>query len=181
MTIPKQWRWSKALAISIVYDLKEYHKCSGVFTGGEADALGWWESLPISVEKCPLKLMAITIHSIVPHAADVEHYFSDLGGVQSPKRCSLTLETFQMLSKACAHYSYHLWKMDRTVGKSTHRKHAHMHTQSTPGIDTGLAADLEKIFTWVPPLATNSSNVDDLAGPESITDKELNVAFEELA
>lgn len=181
LKIAKQWRWSEALEISIVYDLKEYHKCSGVFAGGESNALGWWESLPISAEKCPLKLMAITIHSIVPHAADVERYFSDLGGVQSPKRCSLTLETFQMLSKARAHYSYHLWKTDRAAGKSTHRKHAHMHTQSTPGIDTELAANLEKTFAWVPPLATNSCDADDLAGPESITDEELMEAFEELA
>jgi len=86
-----------------------------------------------------------------------------------------------MLSKAHVHYSYHLWKTDHAAGKSTHRKHAHMHTQSTPGIDTELAADLEKTFAWVPPLATNSCDADDLAGPESIMDEELMEAFEELA
>ena len=181
LKIAKQWRWSEALALSTVYDLKEYYKCAGVFVGGEANALGWWESLPISAEKCPLKIMAITIHSIVPHAADVERYFSDLGGVQSHKRCGLTVETFQMLSKAHAHYSYHLWKMNRIGGKPTHRKHAHMHTQPTPGIDTELAADLERTFSWVPPLATDSRDPDDyLAGPESITDEELVAAFDEL-
>ncbi|KIO06269.1 hypothetical protein M404DRAFT_138850 [Pisolithus tinctorius Marx 270] len=181
LKIAKQWRWNEALAISVVHNLKEYYKCSGVFAGGEADALAWWESLPISAEKCPLKLMAITIHSMVPHAADVEHYFSDLGGVQSHKRCGLTVETFQMLSKACVHYSYHLWKMDHAAGKSMHWKHAHMHTQPTPGIDTELAADLERTFSWVPPLAANTHDPDDyLAGPESITDEELVEAFVEL-
>ena len=181
LKIAKQWRWSEALALSVVHNLKEYYKCSGVFVGGKADALGWWESLPISAEKCPLKIMAITIHSIVPHAADVKCYFSDLGGVQSCKRCRLTGETFQMLSKARAHYSYHLWKMDRTGGKPTHRKHAHMHTQPTARIDMELAADLDRTFSWVPPLAADSSDPDDhLAGLESITDKELVQAFEEL-
>ncbi|KAL4077443.1 hypothetical protein J3A83DRAFT_4356503 [Scleroderma citrinum] len=163
LKITKQWRWSEALALSVVHNLKEYYKCSGVFVGGKADALG-------CAEKYPLKIMAITIHSIVPHAADVEHYFSDLG-----------VKTFQMLSKAHAHYSYHLWKMDCTGGKLTHWKHAHMHTQPTAGIDMELAADLDRMFSWVPPLVADSSDPDDhLAGPELIMDEELVQTFEEL-
>ncbi|KAI6002444.1 hypothetical protein F5J12DRAFT_709951, partial [Pisolithus orientalis] len=79
------------------------------------------------------------------------------------------------------HYSYHLWKMDCTAGKSTHQKHAPMHTQPTPGINTELAADLKWTFSWVPPLAANAHDLDDyLAGPESITDEELVEAFAEL-
>ncbi|KAL4062632.1 hypothetical protein V8B97DRAFT_1920845 [Scleroderma yunnanense] len=77
LKIAKQWRWSEALTLSVVHDLKKYYKCSGVFVGGEANALGWWESLPISAEKCPLKIMAITIHFIVSHAADVKSDSSD--------------------------------------------------------------------------------------------------------
>ncbi|KAL4066294.1 hypothetical protein V8B97DRAFT_2010064 [Scleroderma yunnanense] len=158
LKIAKQWKWNEALTLSVVHDLKEYYKCSGVFVGGEADALGWWKSLPISTEKFPLKIMAIIIHSIVPHAADVE----------------LTVKMFQMLNKACTHYSYHLWKMDCTGGKLTHQKHAHMHTQPTAGIDMELAADLDRTFSWVPLLVADSSNPDDhLAGPELIMDKEL--------
>ena len=147
LKIAKQWRWSEALTLSVIHNLKEYYECSGVFVGGKVDALRWWESLPISAEKCPLKIMAITIHSIVPHATDVKCYFLDLGGVQSHKRCRLTVETFQMLSKAHVHYSYHLWKMDCTGGKPTHWKHAHMHTQPTAGIDMELAANLDRTFS----------------------------------
>ncbi|KAG2351646.1 hypothetical protein BDR07DRAFT_1345479, partial [Suillus spraguei] len=42
---------------------------------------------------------AITIHLIVPDAANVEHYFLGLGGVQSVKRCNLSVQTFKSLSK----------------------------------------------------------------------------------
>ena len=56
-----------------------------------------------------------------------------------------------------------------------------MHTQPSPGIDTELAADLERTFSWVPPLATDSCSPDDyLAGPELIMDEELAAAFDEL-
>ncbi|KAG2363080.1 hypothetical protein BDR07DRAFT_1405184, partial [Suillus spraguei] len=50
-------------------------------------------------ERCPLKAFAIIIHLIVPHAAGVERYFSGLGGVQSVKRCNLSVQTFESLSK----------------------------------------------------------------------------------
>ncbi|KAG2126392.1 hypothetical protein BD769DRAFT_1628434 [Suillus cothurnatus] len=60
----------------LVADLKDYHKSSGVFSGGQADALNCAE--------------CFIIHSIIPHAADIEHYFSGLGGVQSVKRCNLS-------------------------------------------------------------------------------------------
>jgi hypothetical protein len=58
-----------------------------------------WETLPVSAEHCPLKAFAITIHLIVPDAANVEHYFLGLGGVQSVKRCNLSVQTFKSLSK----------------------------------------------------------------------------------
>jgi hypothetical protein len=47
------------------------------------DGLSWWENLPINSETHPLKAFAIIILSIVPHAAEVERLFSDLGGTQS--------------------------------------------------------------------------------------------------
>ncbi|KAG2144418.1 uncharacterized protein EDB93DRAFT_1087646, partial [Suillus bovinus] len=47
----------------------------------------------------PLKALAITLLSIVPHAADVEHLFSDMGSTQSPKRCNLSVDTFEALAK----------------------------------------------------------------------------------
>ncbi|KAG1807648.1 uncharacterized protein BJ212DRAFT_1303365 [Suillus subaureus] len=67
----------------LVRDLKEYYKCSGIFAGGQADVLDWWETLPVSAEQCPLKALAIIIHLIIPHAANIECYFLGLGGVQS--------------------------------------------------------------------------------------------------
>ncbi|KAG2064892.1 hypothetical protein BDR04DRAFT_939507, partial [Suillus decipiens] len=69
------------------------------FSGGQADALDWWETLPVSAKRCPLKAFANIIHSIVPHAADVERHFSGLGGVQSVKRCNLSVQTFESFSK----------------------------------------------------------------------------------
>ncbi|KAG2364903.1 hypothetical protein BDR07DRAFT_1190830, partial [Suillus spraguei] len=70
--------------------------------GGQADAL---ETLPVSAERCPLKVFAIVTHSIVPHGTDVERYFLGLGGVQSVKRCNLSVQTFESLSKLRASYT----------------------------------------------------------------------------
>lgn len=101
----------------LVGDMKEYYKSSGIFTGGQADALDWWETLPVSAEQCPLKALAIIIHSIVPHAADIECYFSGLSGVQSVKRCNLSVHTFESLSKLRASYAHFLYQMDSKLGK----------------------------------------------------------------
>ncbi|KAG2040492.1 hypothetical protein BDR03DRAFT_915547 [Suillus americanus] len=58
------------------------------------------QSVPSAVcWRCPLKALTIIIHSIVPHAADVERYFSGLGGVQSVEHCNLSVQTFECLSK----------------------------------------------------------------------------------
>lgn len=128
--------------------------------------------------------MAIILHSIVPHTADVERYFSGLGGTQSARHCNLTVENFEALSKLRASYAHNLYKMDRAAGKSTHRKHAHMHTQPDKGINSDLAAELARNFTWVPPLAVDAESDEStfgyLSGPESITDEELMEAFDKL-
>lgn len=170
LDIAKQWRWSEQLAKMLVADLKDYHKCSGVFSGGQADALDWWETLPISAERCPLKAFAIIIHSIVPHAADIECYFSGLGGVQSVKCCNLSVQTFESLSKLRASYANFLHKVGHEAGKPACCKHAHMHTRPEHGLDTALADELQRSFAWVPPLAGASHNSDDkfLAGLSSL-------------
>ncbi|KAG2352941.1 hypothetical protein BDR07DRAFT_1435440, partial [Suillus spraguei] len=59
---------------------------------------------------CPLKVFIIIIHLIVPHAADVEHYFSGLSGVQSVKHCNLSVQTFKSLGKLQASYANFLHK-----------------------------------------------------------------------
>ncbi|KAG2051180.1 hypothetical protein BDR06DRAFT_983641 [Suillus hirtellus] len=146
LDVAKQWRWDEQLAKSLVGDLKEYYKCTGIFVGGQADALDWWETLPA---------LAIIIHSIMPHAANIEHYFSGLGGVQSIKRCNLSVHTFESLSKLCSSYAYFLYKMDSKARKP-----------------------LQRSFAWIPPLATDSDDQDYLAGLESITEEELVDEFE---
>ncbi|KAN0080283.1 hypothetical protein V8E55_009849 [Tylopilus felleus] len=168
LTITQQWWWSESEAKSLVYDLKEYQKCTGAFAGAQADALGWWEQHPVTAKQCPLKAMAIILHLVAPHAANVKWYFSGLGGTQSVKRCNLTVDTFEALSKLHSSYVHHL--------------HTHMHTQPQLGINPEVAADLTKNFTGVPPLAAQSeSDSDDcLAGPEAVTDEELSSAFDAL-
>ncbi|KAG1850460.1 hypothetical protein F4604DRAFT_1883669 [Suillus subluteus] len=150
----RSFKFMVELAKMLVADLKEYHKCSGVFSGGQADALDWWETLPA---------FAIIIHSIVPHAADVERYFSVMDGVQSVKCCNLSVQIFKFLSKLQASYSNFLHKVDHEASKPTHHKHAHMHTQPERGPDIALVNELQRSFAWVPPLA----------GPELIMDEEL--------
>lgn len=72
LKIAHQWRWNEQLASLLVEDLKQYYHCKGAFVGGQADGLDWWESLPILSKSHPLKSLAITLLSIVPHSADVE-------------------------------------------------------------------------------------------------------------
>ncbi|KIO00922.1 hypothetical protein M404DRAFT_29124 [Pisolithus tinctorius Marx 270] len=84
------------------------------------------------------------------------------------------------LSKLRSSYAHHLYKMDCTVGKFTHRKHVHMHTQLQLRIDVELAEDLMKNFVWIPPLAAKIDEDDYLAGPGTVTDEELVEAFENL-
>jgi hypothetical protein len=76
-----------------------------------------------------------------------------LGGIQDVKRCNLTVHNFKTLGKLRNNYSYHLHTRAWEAGKSTRQKHAHMHTQMEVGIDTELAVDIEKNFTWTPPLS----------------------------
>jgi len=112
--------------------LKQYYQCRGPFTGGQATGKEWWESLPISSTDHPLKGFAITILSIVPHSAEVERLFSDLGGVQGVKRCNLSVRTFETVGKLRNNYfinalllrasqsteNMHICTPERTVGST---------------------------------------------------------------
>ncbi|KAG2063334.1 hypothetical protein BDR04DRAFT_1192712, partial [Suillus decipiens] len=64
----------------LIDDLKAYNLCRTPFADGHADGLTWWESLAVSANRHPLKPLATTLLSIVPHAANVERLFSDMGG-----------------------------------------------------------------------------------------------------
>ncbi|KAG2075583.1 hypothetical protein BDR04DRAFT_1114750 [Suillus decipiens] len=72
--------------------------------------------------------------------ADVERLF---GGIQSVKRCNLTVRTFETLEKLRNNYSYHVHQRALAAGQPVRRKHAHMHTRNNDGIDTDLAMDLD--------------------------------------
>ncbi|KAG2360537.1 hypothetical protein BDR07DRAFT_1412142 [Suillus spraguei] len=126
----------------------------------------------------PLKAFAIVILSIVPHAAEVERLFSDLGGTQSAKHCNLSVRTFETLGKVRANLRYHVHLKNVTDGKPTRRRHAHMHTTELPGIDTEVAKQLETDFAFVPPLSAVSS--DNLEGPESISLDDIDPEFARL-
>jgi len=39
LSIAQQWRYDETQAKLLVDNLKEYHRCTGIFTGGQADAL----------------------------------------------------------------------------------------------------------------------------------------------
>jgi hypothetical protein len=174
-----------ARAGRLVEDLKQYYHCKGPFAGRQANATKWWENLDISAEQHPIKAPTITILEIVPHAADVKWLFSDLTGVQGVKRCNLNVDTFKTMGKLCANYNYHLHQQARAAGKPIHHQHAHMHThmhtRNEPSINVDLAADLKMNFMWTPPLATQQTDSEiDLAGPESITEDDIDAAFIEL-
>ena len=70
--IARQWRWDEGRAGRLVEDLKQYYHCKGAFTGGQANAMKWWENLEISADQHPTKALTITIFTIVPHSTDVE-------------------------------------------------------------------------------------------------------------
>ncbi|KAG2358163.1 hypothetical protein BDR07DRAFT_1295829 [Suillus spraguei] len=166
LEITLQWKWSKAKADTLVIDLEAYNVCHAPFAGGQADGLAWWENLPVNSDAHPLKAFAIIILSIVPHAAEFERLFSDLGGTQFGKRCNLSVRTSETLGKVRANLRYHIHLKNVTDGKPTRRHHTHMHTTELPGIDTEVAKQLEADFAFVPPLSAVSS--DNLEGPESM-------------
>ncbi|KAJ7617927.1 hypothetical protein FB45DRAFT_756335, partial [Roridomyces roridus] len=119
-------------------------------TGKNANAKAWWHNIPN--QHVGIKALAIVLHSIVPHSAEVERLFSDLGGTQSARRCNLLVETMEKTGRVRGHLNHTLRERRKASGQSIQRKHAHMHTRTSAGIDTDLAKDLDCPITWIPPL-----------------------------
>ncbi|KXN82463.1 hypothetical protein AN958_02532 [Leucoagaricus sp. SymC.cos] len=115
----------------------------------------------------------------MPHTADVERLFSQLGGIQSAKRCNLTIENFEQLGKLRCNYSFHLYECAHKEGKPIRRKHGHMHTRTTPGIDAELVDELSKAFSYNGPFTTSFADAD-IDGPEAVSLDELDTAFDNL-
>lgn len=160
----------KEVAAALATDLKLYYQGKAPFSGSQSDAMERWESLLISAAAHPLKMFAIMIFLIVPHAADIKRLFSDLGGVQSAKRCQLAVPTSEKLGKLCLNYSYHLAQCTAQDGKPTCQKHVHMHTQPEGGLNVKLAEDLERDFVWILPMTImhGDSETDGVDGPKSM-------------
>ena len=175
--IALRWGWSKEMATKLAADIKTYFYAQAPFQGGKGDGRDWWKSLLVNVTSHPLKAMAIKLFSIVPHAGEVERFFSNLGGVQSVKRSRLTVSHMETLGMLRNHYTRQLHEAALAAGKSTRRKHAHMHTQPDGGIDVGRAEDLIKAFNWTPLPANFNA---DLEGLEELTEEELDEELEKI-
>ncbi|KAJ6623905.1 hypothetical protein B0H10DRAFT_1943680 [Mycena sp. CBHHK59/15] len=150
LKIAQQWRWSSAKALQLKDDLKAYYQAKSPFAGGG-------EVTPHD----GIRTMAIVLASIVPHSADVERLLSDLGGIQTPRRNLLGVDTMEKTGKIRSRLNYELFERGKLEKKSKHRKHSHMHTMESAGIDTDLAKDLENPITWIPPLDGGDGDVDD--------------------
>ncbi|RDB15798.1 hypothetical protein Hypma_003642 [Hypsizygus marmoreus] len=181
LDLAQRWGWSMDQATQLVTDIKDYYHGRGPFQGGHRNAAEWWGSLSVSVSKRPLKAFAIKIFKIVPHAAEVERFFSNLGGVQTMKRSKLTVPHLETLGMLRNHYIRLLHEEAVRMGKATRRKHAHMHTQDEPGINVERVQELVDNFMLTSiPLVTGYEGAE-LDGPESITLEDIDAEFEKLS
>ncbi|KAJ6459106.1 ribonuclease H-like domain-containing protein, partial [Mycena sanguinolenta] len=164
--LAKQWKWSVSKAMQLKVDLKAYHLFKSPFGGGHRDAREWWGDVPKENHE-GIRELSILLANVVPHSAEVERLFSGLGGIQTARRSTLTVEHMEKMGKVRSRLSYELYvAAKQKTGTTVHRKHNHMHTQPTPGINAELAKDLENPITWIPPLDGN-----DVDEGEDIVDK----------
>ncbi|KDQ15260.1 hypothetical protein BOTBODRAFT_108857 [Botryobasidium botryosum FD-172 SS1] len=147
LDIVRKWGWDENQATMLLRDLKDYYQGKAPFTGSAADGKKWWEELPISAPDHPILSLALIVFDLVPHSAEVERLFSNLGGIQSAKRSNLSVDMLQSLGKLRNHYAYLLGERAQSLGQSTHRKHSHMHTRDGDGINTALVGHLLATFT----------------------------------
>ncbi|KAL7281205.1 hypothetical protein ACG7TL_004513 [Trametes sanguinea] len=169
LDLAKRWNWSESLAKQLVADVQLYANGDAPYIGGIADAKAWWKGPLISPQSHPLKAIALRIFSIVPHSAEIERLFSDLGGVQSVKRCKLTVSHMETLGMLRNRYNDEL-----SGGATIRRRHAHMHTRAEGGADTTKLTHLTTNWTLE---GTPSASEDDLAGPEDISLDEIDKAY----
>lgn len=99
LQIAEKWGWSEEEGVLLANDMVTYEACREPFTGGQRDALKWWQLNSASEKTHLLKPFAIAILGIVPHSAEIERLFSSCNGIQSPKQNGLAVETFSKLAK----------------------------------------------------------------------------------
>ncbi|KAJ7755888.1 ribonuclease H-like domain-containing protein, partial [Mycena metata] len=165
LKIAQQWKWTSTKAMQLKDDLRAYYQARSPFAGGKGDARSWWESVPKENHE-GIRTLAIVLASVVPHSADVKRLFSDLGGIQTPRRNLLAVKTMEKTGKIRSRLNYELHERARAAQKSKHRKHGHMHAMEAAGINTDLAKDLDNPITWIPPLDGNDGE-----GYEDIVEK----------
>ncbi|THU81496.1 hypothetical protein K435DRAFT_873280 [Dendrothele bispora CBS 962.96] len=186
LELAEKWEWSEPKAVRLVENIKDYQLCKGIFVGAHKDGLTFWQSFPVAADQVPLKQMAITLFLIVPHSADVEHLFSDLGGIQTPKRSNLNIETFESLGTIkCSLRRKHHSEL-RSQGKTVCRQHGHMHTKSSARIDADIITEKdsdaapaitpseEESMHWKVPFAMEDAENEQL-------DEDISDSFEKLA
>ena len=174
LDLASRWNWSEESATKLLADITQYAAGSAPFAGGTANAKEWWSNPLLDEKAHPLKSMALRLFSIVPHSAEIERLFSNLAGVQSPKRCRLTVALMETLGILRNYYTNEL-----AGGKAIHRRHAHMHTGDGNGINTEKLTEL--MSHWA--FETDSSNApsdEGLAGPEDISLDEIEQAYRDL-
>jgi hypothetical protein len=170
LKLAQQWRWTEGKARQLREDLQAYYHCKSPFSGGSKNAKEWWEAIPTG-KYDGIRSLAIILASIVPHSADVERLFSDLGATQTPRRNGMTIEHMEKYGKIRSRLTYEL---NELAEGTTRREHNHMHTRPTGGIDGDLAKDLAVPITWIAPL----TGVD-----EEQTEEEVDIvekAFQDL-
>jgi hypothetical protein len=107
MALAHRWGWNQGAAKKLLDHLQQYRANQGIFEGGLSNAEQWWKHQPVTAEQCPLKAMALIMHAIVPHSAELERLFSDLGKTQGDSQSNLDVTTICSLGRL-HQYSCHL-------------------------------------------------------------------------
>ena len=144
LNIAKRLGWDEIVSRKLVTDIIDYEKERGPFSiqSGRSNPVQWWDRLSVVDLAHPLRMFAILILSIVPHAAEVERLFSNLGGVQSVRRSRMTIEVLSMLGTIRSQYAAELQEDLSSRGIDARRRHAHMHTEADGGSHTSTIDDL---------------------------------------
>ncbi|KAF9001179.1 hypothetical protein BDQ17DRAFT_1391105 [Cyathus striatus] len=152
LDIARKWEWLKAEAEQLVKDIVLYANEEKPFASRLADAKKWWEQI---VGYHLLKGLALKLGAIVPHAVEVECFFSNLGGVQS------------------------LYEQAVKEGKQTQHQHGHMHSSSEKGINTDCASALIDHFSIPTPLTVGPEDAE-LEDLGDFTMEDIEAEFEAL-
>lgn len=181
-TLAHKWGWEENTCEELLKNIKDYYHIRKPFEGGHANALLWWQDLYIKAKNVPLKSMAAILFGLVPHSAEVERLFSNLGGIQGTRRSRLSVNNFETLGKLRTYYTAEIREKAIAEGQPIHRRtNAHVHTREGGGIDEELSKSLEEEFTFKPVLSTMiSGENEELVTPEDITLDDIDKAFDEL-